>query len=236
LPFWSQAGIIFDTNEPVYTNKMHTRFSPGISPSIIAGYQMGFNEELNPNAFLVGAALAPYSPYKTYFQVEAYLGLYGEGSYNKLHALTQNKYKSLDVRGPDGMTKMEYRIVESGYLKTRKLVTLNLIPLEVRNNLNDWLSVGAGLCLRGNLYEKNSQTTTEHLTPLQNNTFFTDTTLLLLKEKETSPTKNFSHINIGGFIDLNIGRVRVGPALGVRFYHFFNPDKTGLMLYAIWRL
>lgn len=236
LPFWSQAGIVFDKNEPVYTNKMHTRFSPGISPAIIAGYQMGFNDELNPNAFLVGAALAPYSPYKTYFQVEAYLGLYGEDSYNNLQTLTRDKYKVLDVQGPNGITSMEYRIVKSGYRKTRKLVTLNLIPLEVRNNLNDWLSVGAGLWLRGNLYENISKTPKMNLTPLPNNSIFSDTTLLLLENKETVPTKNFSHINIGGFLDMNIGRVRVGPALGVRFYHFFNPDKTGLMLYAIWRL
>lgn len=237
LPFWSQAGIIFDNNAPVYTNKMHTRFSPGISPAVITAYQMGFNDPENQNSsFILGGALSPYSPYRTYFQIEAYLEINGKSTTSQFSDLEKPRDTLLVFSDAAGQREAIYKITKSGKITKRNLLSLDIVPLEVRNNLNDWLSIGAGLWLKGNLYEKTTTIPQLFLIPGSPNSSFSDTTLLFNKRESINPTKHFSHINPGGFIDINIGKVRVGPAVGIRLYHFFSPNKTGLVMYAIWRL
>ncbi len=237
LPFYSQAAIVFDSNNPVYTNKMHTRYFPGISPAIIAGYQMGFSqspEEKSP--FVIGAALTPYSPYRTYFQVEAYLGIHGKSTFSKMNTGSKVRDTVLIIRDSANQPiDARYKVKEGKVIK-RQLLSLDIVPLEVRNNLNDWLGIGGGLWLKGNLYEKQKITPKLLLTPENTNLGLPEKTILLKKKAIEEAPKHFTHINIGAFVDVNIGKVRVGPAVGLRLYHFFNPNKTGLMMYAIWRL
>ncbi len=222
LPFWSRAGIVFDSNEPVYTNKMHTRYIHGISPALIAGYLKGFNEEQGERSpFIVGAALAPYSPYRAYFQAEVYLGIYGKAKTSRFHPLEQPR--------DTGILGGKYIVTGRGSSTERRLMSLNVVPLEIRKNWNDWFGMGAGLWLKSNLYEKTSVTSQ---TRLMN---FRDSTILDLVGKTVREKHSFTNINPAAFVDVNVGRVRAGPALGIRLLHFFSPAKTGLMVYGIWR-
>lgn len=223
LPFWSQAGIVFDTNEPIYTNKMHTRFYRGISPAIIAGYQRGFGDDPDGNSpFIVGAALAPYSPYRAFLQVEAYLGIYQQSKVTDFALLP----RPIDTV----YNNMEHLIIGEGTVTERNLLSLDIVPLEIRKNINNWFSVGGGLWLKGNLYER---TTVAQQTRLVSQL---DKSEVDLFKDAGSEKKSFTHINPAAFVDINLGRVRVGPAVGVRLLQFFSPNKTGLMMYGIWKL
>ncbi|GAB3364482.1 hypothetical protein GCM10027566_33960 [Arachidicoccus ginsenosidivorans] len=223
IPFWSQAGIIFDKNEPVYTNKMHTRFIKGLSPTVIAGYLKGFGDQRGPNSpFILGGALAPYSPYRFYFQVEAYLGIHQKSTSTQFNSIAEPRDTSIQGIG--------YMVTERGNTTETSLVSLDIVPLEIRKNLNDWFSLGSGLWLQGNLKEKST------ITPLTRVQNIKDRTIVDIPGATMTQTKTFSHINPGAFIDLNVGKVRVGPALGLRLLHFFSPGKTGVMAYALWRL
>lgn len=222
LPFFSQAGIVFDKNEPIYTNKMHTRFNRGLSPAVIAGYQRGFGDDPDGNSpFILGAALAPYSPYRAFFQVEAYLGIYKNSKTTDFSLLPQ----PLDTV----YNGLEHLITGYGIVTERSLMSLDIVPLEIRKNLNNWFSAGGGLWLKGNLYEK---TTVTEQTRLINRM---DGSVVDLYKEPESEKVSFTHINPAVFVDINVGRVRVGPAVGVRVLQFFSPNKTGLMGYAIWR-
>src|SRR3546814_9947206 len=58
------------------------RFLPGISPAVIAGYGWSFAGGNQPSAgFMLGGSIAPYSPYKIYFQAEAYLGVHRNSTF-----------------------------------------------------------------------------------------------------------------------------------------------------------
>ncbi|RZL16435.1 MAG: hypothetical protein EOO96_29150, partial [Pedobacter sp.] len=66
LPIKSGAAIVFDKNEPIYTNRAVGRFKMGLSPGIILGYGFPFETDnknyLNSKNVVIGASLAPYAP------------------------------------------------------------------------------------------------------------------------------------------------------------------------------
>jgi hypothetical protein len=37
------------------------------------------------------------------------------------------------------------------------------------------------------------------------------------------------------FADAQLGMVRTGPAVGIRFHQYFNPSYQNIMLYASWK-
>jgi hypothetical protein len=37
------------------------------------------------------------------------------------------------------------------------------------------------------------------------------------------------------FADAQLGLVRTGPAVGIRFHQYFNPGYQNIMLYASWK-
>jgi hypothetical protein len=46
----------------------------------------------------------------------------------------------------------------------------------------------------------------------------------------------FTEYNPGFFGDLQVGRVRTGPAVGIRYQYYTNPSQQRLYVYATWRL
>src|SRR5258707_14359806 len=74
IPFSTRAAIVFDKNEPVFTNKATARFIKGISPGIMVGYSAlpsnGGYSAKGPLQF--GYVLAPYAPSRPYFHAEVF--------------------------------------------------------------------------------------------------------------------------------------------------------------------
>jgi hypothetical protein len=46
----------------------------------------------------------------------------------------------------------------------------------------------------------------------------------------------FTEYNPGFFGDLQLGRVRTGPAAGIRYQYYTNPAQQRIYMYATWRL
>ncbi|HTM97401.1 MAG TPA: hypothetical protein VL088_01590, partial [Pedobacter sp.] len=139
LPIKSGAAIVFDKNEPIYTNRAVGRFKMGLSPGLIAGYGFPFEtykkNYMNNKNIVIGASLAPYAPHRYYWQVEAYLNSFKEGA---------------DLISSEGLGKdtvvnrIPYRILSKDYTKYKKVSTLNIVPAQLRYNVNKFVGVGAG--------------------------------------------------------------------------------------------
>ncbi|HXD79648.1 MAG TPA: PKD domain-containing protein [Puia sp.] len=225
IPFSTRATIIFDANQPVITNRTTARFIKGISPGIMAGYNyVPSNRNYSATGPLqLGYVLAPFSPYRPYFQAEASVVL-----------LEQQKLEGALIQLNQDTTILGQLYVMTGR-KTQtvtKLNSLDLTPLHFRYNLNDWIGVGIGATAQIFLSRQTSTI----------NTVFFSSQLLPAKVMSGTTTESGSTRWIGSwnaqpFIDIQVGRVRTGPVLGLRF---LRPLEGGLpsrfYLYAGFKL
>ena len=71
IAFQSRAAIVFDKNEPVYTNRSTGSFKKGISPGIIVGLGSTIGSAVNNIAsrqYSLGFTVSEYAAYKKYLQ------------------------------------------------------------------------------------------------------------------------------------------------------------------------
>jgi hypothetical protein len=59
---------------------------------------------------------------------------------------------------------------------------------------------------------------------------------MIITGEKNSRTESFSEWRGALFADLQLGMVRAGPALGLRFLHYVNPSQQRLYFFATWRL
>jgi len=225
IPFSTQAAIVFDKHQPVVTNKATARFIKGISPGFMAGYSVlpgnGGYSATGPLQF--GYVLAPYAPSRPYFQVEAFVGL-----------LQQDAFTSVVVKDQKDTLIAGLPVVVTGR-QTKTTVQRNsfeLTPLHYRYNINNWVGIGAGAMVQVNISE---QTTTE-------NRAYLNTPIPILNSSTAVTTQTSSVTWLGSwnaapFIDLQAGRVKQGPVLGVRYIRLLKGDLTDrFFLYAGFKL
>lgn len=225
IPFSTQAAIAFDRQAPLVTNKATARFIKGLSPGIMVGYSVlpgnGGYTASGPLQF--GYVLAPYSPFRPYFQVEAFVGL-----------LQQDAFTSTIVKDNSDTLIGGLPFIITGR-QTKTTVNRNsfeLTPLHFRYNLGKYFGVGAGAMAQINISE---QTTTE------NRAYFV--TQLLSQNVQTAVTTTKSavtylgSVNAAPFIDLQFGAVRHGPVAGVRYMRLLSGQVTNrFWLYAGFKL
>ena len=225
IPFNTQAAIIFDKNAPVITNKATAKFIKGISPGIMAGYVYSpANGSYSTSGPLeIGYVLAPYAPSRPFFQIEAFAGL-----------LQQNKSGTgvVKVQQDTVIGGLKYLVTGRESKTTVKYNSFEVTPLHYRYNIGNWVGVGLGAQVMVNISE---QTTTENkiyfitqLLPLNTNTSST-----FVK----SNTKWLGTWNAAPFADLQVGRVRNGPVLGLRYLRLLKGDVTNrFFMYAGFKL
>lgn len=225
IPFSTQAAIAFDRQTPVLTNKATARFIKGLSPGIMVGYSVlpanGGYSASGPLQF--GYVLAPYSPFRPYFQVEAFVGL-----------LQQDAFTSTVVKDNSDTLIGGLTYIITGR-QTRTTINRNsfeLTPLHFRYNIGKYFGIGAGAMAQINISE---QTTTE------NRAYFV--TQLLSTDVHTAVTTTRSavtylgSVNAAPFVDLQMGAVRHGPVVGVRYMRLLKGDVTNrFWLYAGFKL
>lgn len=225
IPFATQAAIAFDQQPPVLTNKAMTRFIKGLSPGIMAGYSVlpgngGYSAQ-GPLQF--GYVLAPYSPFRPYFQVEAFVGL-----------LQQDAFTSTVVKTNSDTLIGGLPFVITGR-QSKTTVNRNsfeITPLHFRYNIGKFAGVGAGAMAQVNISE---QTITE------NRAYFISQALPLDVNVSTTTTKSavtyLGSVNFAPFVDLQFGAVRHGPVAGIRYLRLFKGDVTNrFFLYAGFKL
>jgi hypothetical protein len=224
LPFQSNAGIVFDKNEPVYTNGAKGFFRPGKSPAVILGYSMPVGRQAGENRcedfWMFGSSLSAYSPYKRYLQWELFV------------SRVNNAEQLINIiQGRDTLINGQPYFLRTGsiYEKSR-VYSLHLVPLQLRYNLMDFLGAGAGTMITLDAHTKFSYRQILQLYRIN------DTTLFTKQDDTGQKTKWFNNWDIAAFADLQLLKVRVGPAVGVRFLHYFRVPVNHLMFYATWRL
>ena len=220
LPFTSNATIVFDNNKPIYTNSPKGYFKPGKSYGVIAGYNLFFgNNVKDQNYFSIGASISPYAPYRKYLQEELFLG------YMQFpEKLFANSPENRDTT----INSSVFHIFAREIYTKSQIIKLDLVPLQLRYNIINWLGVGAGALVSVNAYTRNYNREVIHMVQQPNPT-------PVIVGKTYPVTKWFTNIDAAIFADVQLGRVRVGPVAGIRYMHYFRYPRNGLFLYVAWR-
>ena len=224
----SKTEIIFDKNDPIITNTSTSRFSPGISIGVKAGYN-SFPDLKDSKSYFVGATISPYKSYKKYLQAEIMVGT---------HEI--NEFSTIDeqievLQLPDGTAFDRVEKIENKNVSTTK-INMDVVPISFRYNLNGVIGLGFGPQISLDISNKTDfETKTEYYSLISNNEQgkLIESASSIQNSSESSP---FSDIKYGVFGDITIGASRIGPSLGVRYIYNFNKPNTQLHFYAIWKI
>lgn len=228
LPIKSGAAIVFDKNEPIYTNRAVGRFKMGLSPGIIIGYGLPFEADnsnyLNHKNVVVGATLSPYASHRYYWQTELYFNSFNETTY---------QVPIVDLGKRDTTANgINYIIIDKQLYKTTKVATINAVPLQMRYNLHKYVGVGAGALVAIDLYNRTSSELRYKLRSQNASGTITDIDLNRPMEKLK---ENFSALRASFFADIQLGLVRVGPALGLRYIYDPKTNNNRMTTYVSWK-
>ncbi len=233
LPFKSGAAIVFDKNQPIYTNKAIGRYKMGLSPGIIAGYGFPFKNGNTPFSgqknLSFGVSLAPYAPHRYYWQVELYGTSLAEKEYLVKRTEGNGRFVPIEVDGK----RQEARLRYSDSLVRVKVITINVVPLQLRYNFNKYIGAGVGTLVSFNIDEQSSPSR-RALYELVNATGTGQQ--VTIKQAFNKISNSFNDFQHTLFTDIQIGKVRVGPSIGFRYLYTFQGSANRLITYLTWKL
>jgi hypothetical protein len=228
LPIKSGAAIVFDKNEPIYTNRAVGRFKMGLSPGIIIGYGFPFETDnsnyLNHKNVVVGATLSPYASQRYYWQAELYFNSFNEKTYQVPI--------STEVRKDTVINNVAYQIMDKQFYRTTKVATINAVPLQMRYNLHKYVGVGAGALVAIDMYNKTSSELRYKLRTVNANGTATEVDF---NRAMDDVKESFSEFRASFFADIQLGLVRVGPALGFRYIYDPKTNNNRMTTYVSWK-
>ncbi|MFD0761861.1 PKD domain-containing protein [Lutibacter aestuarii] len=223
----SRTAIIFDKNEPIITNASTSRFSPGISIGVKAGYN-SFPDLNNSESYFLGATISPYKSYKKYLQAELMVNSM------KFSDVTNSNQELGIVDLPDGT------IIDSAIRIDEKaieiaLLNVDIVPISFRYNLNGIIGLGVGTQISFDINNEVTSTTKSNYYTFYNKRIG-DPIEALNKTTIDKTNNSFTNINYGIFGDITVGASRIGPSLGFRYIYNFQEPKKQLHFYAIWKI
>ena len=223
LPFESNAAIIFDNNKPIYTNSQRGYFKPGKSYGIIAGFNFSIDKNRKDENYIsIGGSISPYAPHRKYLQAELYFG-YLQLPEKLIDARTENKDTVINTT--------TFHIFQREIFARPKIVKLDIVPVQLRYNLCNWIGGGLGSMLSVDAYTKTNNRQVIYMQQVM-----PPAPGLIKMEGSSATTSWFTNIDVAAFADIQFGRVRVGPVLGARFIHYFRFPRNSLFAYLAWRL
>jgi len=223
MPFTSRASIVFDKNEPIYTNRSVGRFKKGLSPGIIIGYNTIPGKKPNdilPQNYVLGFTLSEYAAYKKYFQWEIYLE----------KSRTYESYEGRRIGGDTMVNGVAYKVEYRDLYRQQKVLSLEAVPIHFRYNINSYMAAGLG-ALVGVDVERSVTPIVETYVQRPNGQG-----LAMDKGVYKKQLESFTNWRGALFADLQLGIVRAGPAAGIRFLQYMNPSHQRIFLYASWKL
>ena len=223
LPFQSRAAIVFDKNEPIYTNRSTGSFKKGISPGIIIAFGSTPGKvpaNMAAQQYTLGFTVSEYAAYKKYFQWELFLR--SDRSFEQFTGRRQGG----DTIINGASYKVQYR---DSYEKI-KVAHLEVVPVEFRYNLTSFAAAGIG----GLVSAEISRNTTRYVRALLANPNGTGT--FTLEGEDGKQKESFATVRGALFADAQLGKVRTGPAIGIRFLQYVNPSYQNILLYVSWKL
>lgn len=229
----TRASIVFDKNPPIRTNRTATSFKPGWSPGVAVGWNI-IPGDAGSNHFALGAAISPFSSYKVYLQAEVWTGFPAQPQVSESVGRDSVRWMQ-DIQGLgfvatiDSLTTFTKRTEQSP-------LYFRVAPLQLRKNLNDWFGVGAGLLLDVRIQREKiiDEVKTERIvydpmgTPQPD--YYRESSFQNVdSQRETT-------FRPALFADVQFGRVRQGPALGLRGVWNLERDAAGYVsAYASWK-
>ncbi len=216
----SRTAIYFDKNEPILTNYSTTRFLPGISIGAKAGYI--FNPDLdNSREYFAGATISQFKSYRGYLQAELFFSAKSFDDLRNFETINTN-----DI-GISEIMRFTEANEENG-------ITTYLVPISYRYNLNNFLAVGAGVQLKLDLSTTCvSERTGEFFLDIPGEGEIRDETRDTFQRIECD--ESFTNFQSGVFIGANVGGVRIGPSVGMRYVFNFNEPTSQIQVYGIWK-
>lgn len=212
----SRTAIFFDKNDPILTNYATTRFSPGISIGAKAGYNY-YPDLKKATSYFWGATVSPFKSYRFYWQAELL-----------------NSFTSYDS---ESSTKDEiiFNAATTGQLQRTSTATtqtaVNIeIPVLIRYNINNFIGIGAGIQVNGDVSQKQELHSTIDLYEDAKPTFLVST-----KQETTSSSQSFTNLKTGLLFDMTLGAARIGPSLGARYVVNFKESFNYFQFYGIWK-
>lgn len=228
--FKAQTNIYFDKNDPIKTNVATGRFRKGFSPILFAGYSAflskpKFKEGTFNEMGMLGIGLAPLAPYrKFYWQVEVYAS---PSSYKEINNIDEKGTVLVDIVDGEGNLRPT-DVYYNHYDKEVRSNDLNIrvVPLHIRYNFNSFLSAGIGGYME---FSVNLDSKEERVY------FPAEQQLFEPIRKDLGNWYGFQkQMRIKTFVDLTVGRVYLGPSLGLRYNYGGNHGQQ-MNLYAAWR-
>ena len=232
----SRTKIIFDKNEPIITNYSRTRFNPGISIGVKAGYNY-FPKLDNSRSYFTGLTISPFKSYRFYWQSELYASKHDFESertssfseqFERVGPLILNNGEPIDIA---------FVGRESSAEKSRKII--ETVPISLRYNINTYIGVGFGpqiTTIISSQIERNTVTryyevlqTPNQPTPVSGNEYSE------LALNETNIVSEKTQVQTQFFLDTTFGFARIGPSIGIRYYKNFKTDFDSWQFYAIWK-
>ncbi|MFB9271312.1 MULTISPECIES: PKD domain-containing protein [Flavobacteriaceae] len=222
----SKTAIIFDKNEPIITNTSTSRFKPGISIGVKAGYNR-FPDLKDSESYFVGATISPYKSYKKYFQAEIMISTHEFLDFESI----SEQVGTLEI--PGAIVDSAIKFEESSL--TNNKLNVDVVPVSFRYNLNGIIGLGIGPQI--SLDVSNEVETT---TSIEYFTYFNNRVGKHIEGASSTTTtvenKPFTDIKYGIFGDITIGASRIGPSLGARYIYNFKEPNAQLHFYAIWKI
>ncbi|MCB9353543.1 MAG: PKD domain-containing protein [Lewinellaceae bacterium] len=217
--FRSRAKIVFDKNPPIYTNFSKTRFKPGISPGLKAGY--AFRPDSSGSGYLfMGASLSPYKSWKIYPQVELLTGLKGR---TDLPETTTEEHLGQPIPGVDFYKDTVITTTRSG---NRGFISVE-IPVLLRKNFTKFFGAGIGgsaiLAFHsGTDYEKRTIDLVPYIYEPMLEQYVAGDPMRLDESEQERTSFSETTLRYSVFADLTFGAVRAGPNLGIRAGGFLH--------------
>lgn len=231
LPFRSGAAIVFDKNEPIYTNRSVGKYKTGFSPGIIAGYGFPFEDGNTPYTgqknLSFGLSIAPFAPHRYFLQAELYMSSYAEKEY--LVSRTPGDGRIVVLDDANGRRE-EFSVNYVDSIAVTKAVTLNMVPLQLRRNFNKFFGAGIGTLMSFSLDKQSLPSKKGVLESIKSPGNFR--TVEGSYDKITSSFKDFQNTM---FVDVQAGKVHVGPAIGFRYLYTLQDKGNRLITYLTWK-
>lgn len=222
----SKTAIIFDKNEPIITNTSTSRFSPGISIGVKAGYN-SYLDVNNSKSYFFGATISPYKSYKKYLQAEIMIGNH------EFTKFSNSSEQLMLVTLPNGeRIDSAIQLNESNSESTK--LNIDVVPISFRYNLNGVIGIGVGPQISFDISNKTESSIKSDYFTYFNNNIGKD--ILFNETEEITNDTSFNDIKYGVFGDITIGASRIGPSVGARYIYNFNEPHTQLHFYAIWKI
>jgi len=212
----SRTAIIFDKNEPIITNYAVTRFLPGISIGVKAGYNI-YPDLEKSTSYFVGATISPFKSYRFYWQAEW------------VNALNQYNSTANIVDVYDTNANGTRQLLRTTTTTENKNINWE-VPILIRYNINNYIGIGAGI-------QANINVSSEQHQDVKIEIFEGDKDNALIGTQTTSNTikNSFTDIKTGLLFDLTAGFARIGPSLGARYVMNFEQNFNYIQLYGIWK-